>query len=263
MRGKREKNEDACIACKIGDFTFFLAIADGMGGKAGGDIASNLVISSVRDYLQSVFENTVTDSDLKIILEKAFLLSQTAVADNVSLMPELRGMGTTLSVILIHNYNYVWGNIGDSRIYLLHGEKVKLITEDHTYVADYLKSGKKELPQNILSQYNNMVTRIVDGGTDRPDIYPSMKECERLTEGDILLICSDGLVVDKTSDMSQKLREIINKKSSLRRIVKKLINWALDNGSDDNVTIVIGKYGSFRDEDSEEDPKTIRIVLEK
>jgi len=260
-KGKREVNEDSCTAQKIGDETYFLSVADGMGGKKGGEIASKLVISNISKYLEKTFKNDISDDDLKGILAEAFFIAQNAISNFTINNPNLKGMGTTLSLVLIHNKSYVWGNVGDSRIYLIKDTDIKLITEDHTYISDYLKSGRQELPAKILASYSNIVTRIIDGGKDEPDIYPSIKKCNLLEEGSIFLLCSDGLIIDKSIDLSHIFYNIISKNGSLRRISKNLVKWALENGSDDNISVVFGKYGTSSNRKDDDDFKTVRIVL--
>jgi len=173
-KGKRENNEDSCTVLKIADDTYVLAVADGLGGKEGGEIASKLVISSVSEYFINAFKKSVSEDDLKGILEEAFVCAQKSISDYTCNSAELKGMGTTLTVLLLHEKKYVWGNIGDSRLYLMQKDEVDQITNDHTYIADYMKSGGEELPNTVLSQYRNIITRKVDGGDDKPDIYPKV-----------------------------------------------------------------------------------------
>jgi len=200
VKGLRSHNEDNCVAHRISRDTFFLAVADGMGGKAGGELASRLAISSVIEYLNTEFKDARKEKNLKAILEKSFLIAQTAIADHNATLPGLRGMGTTLTALLIDHNRYVWGNLGDSRIYILTEGKLHLITEDHTYLQDFLIKQKKELPQNIINQYKNVVTKIIDGGIDKPDVFPSGKDWNELKQGDLFILCSDGLIIDKMEE---------------------------------------------------------------
>jgi serine/threonine protein phosphatase PrpC len=241
-KGKRENNEDAYAALSIGNTAFLLAIADGIGGKDGGEIASKIVISAISEYFINTFKNNGSGINLKNSLGNAFLLAQATISDYIIKSPELKGMGTTLTVLLLDDKKYVWGNIGDSRLYLIQNEGINLITVDHTHIADYLKSGGEELPKKVLDHYGNIITRIVDGGNDTPDIYPLDNECNLLQEDDIFLLCSDGLIVDKTIDMGHFFSHIIKKNIPLSKISDNLVKWALENGSDDNISIVLGAY---------------------
>jgi serine/threonine protein phosphatase PrpC len=259
-KGLRSHNEDNCVAHRIGRDTFILAVADGMGGKAGGELASRLAISSVIEYLDTEFKDTRKEKNLKVILEKSFLVAQNAIADHNASHPDLRGMGTTLTALLIDHNRYVWGNLGDSRIYMLTEGKLNLITEDHTYLRDFIIKQKKELPQSIINQYKNVVTKIIDGGVDKPDVFPSDKEWNELKQGDLFLLCSDGLIVDKMGDLTRIFKEIIGSNANLKDISKKLVEWALENGSDDNISVVLGLSGHMKKILPDEEYKTIRIV---
>jgi len=260
VQGLRNHNEDNCVAHRIGKETFFLAVADGMGGKAGGELASKLALSSVIEFLNTEFKDTKKDKNLKSILEKSFLIAQTAIADHNVSNPALRGMGTTMTAVLVDHNKYAWANLGDSRTYLLSEGKLRLITEDHTYIHDFYKSQNKELPQAIINQYKNVVTKIIDGGIDRPDIFPSGNDLGVIREGDLFLLCSDGLIIDKIGDLTKNFVEIIGRNTNLRDISRKLIEWALENGSDDNISVVLGLWGSMQKILPDEDYKTIRII---
>lgn len=87
-----------------------------------------------------------------------------------------------------------------------------------------------------------------------------MGDYEVLNKGDIFLLCSDGLIIDKTKDYSELLEEIIFNGKSLKKITKELITWALNNGSDDNISVVIGRFGPIKRQKSLEDDNTIRIL---
>jgi serine/threonine protein phosphatase PrpC len=258
--GKRVNNEDACTALKIANDTYILAVADGLGGNEGGGVASKLVISSVSEYLSNIFKNNISENDLKGILEDAFIIAQKSISDFTFNSSEYKGMGTTLTILLLHEKKYVWGNIGDSRLYLMQNDEVKQMTNDHTYIADYIKSGGEELPQTVLSHYSNIITRKVDGGIDKPDIYPSENKSKALEEEDIFLLCTDGMIVNKSVDMGDILKKFLKKKSSMREISDKLIKWALENGSNDNVSVVIGKYTMTKEIPGIEDYITLKLA---
>ena len=237
-----------------------MAIADGMGGMKGGDVASKSVLLSVIDFLKKEINRKDLQINPKELLKKSFLVGQTCIADKIASNPQLKGMGTTLTAVLIIDGKYVWGNLGDSRIYLLSDGNMQQITEDHSYIQEYIRNYKNEVSNPILTQYKNIVTRIIDGGLDKPDIYPEEVEYEIIKRGDMFLLCSDGLIIDKTKDYSGFFKEIIYSKKSIKRTARELIKWALDNGSDDNISIVLGRYGNLLKRKSTEDDNTVRIL---
>ena len=271
-KGRRTSNQDACIALKLLRNTYLLAIADGMGGVAGGEIASNLVIESIKNYLRLAFKKGINPSQLKGVLKESFMIAQDVLREEIEKDPQLEGFGTTLTVVLIHNQHYVYGNIGDSRIYLYLNGVMEQISEDHSYVQDYLNSNDGKLPNNVLNKYGNYVTRIIDGGQDKPDIFPFEKDFGELHKGDLFLLCSDGLIIDKTHSHADIFTEILTNQRSLKKSANHLVKWAFENGSDDNISVVLGLVKSVSNkkfiiennsEESEEDFKTSRIDKEE
>lgn len=271
VKGRRDQNEDNCLAVKLDKGVYFLAVADGMGGMSGGNIASKIVLSAIEEYLRNDIKKSGNNEKLKDILSKAFLIGQTRVADYIRINSKFRGMGTTLTAVLIQDRRYAWANIGDSRIYLLSNWQMKLITEDHSYIQDYIKNFKKEIPETIISQYKNIVTKVIDGGLDKPDIYPENGDSENLKEGDLFLLCSDGLIIDKVKDYSGLFFDFFDHKKALKKIARNLVDWALYNGSEDNVSVVLGKYGSIKKGEidtplinqTDDDLQTVRILTTK
>lgn len=266
--GIRKQNEDNCISLKLGDGTFFLAVADGMGGIAGGEIASKIVLESIEEFLKHDLMQSENPEKLKDILLKAYIIGQTAIADHVRANPVMKGMGTTLTCVLIKNNKYAWANLGDSRIYLFSDGNMKQITEDHSYIQDYLKKYNNELPVAILAQYRNIVTKVIDGGIDKPDLFPENSDSSDLKKGDSFLLCSDGLIIDKLKDYSGFFASHLKHRKKLQSIARKMVEWAKENGSDDNITVVLGKVKSVGKkradpEDSkpeEENLDTVRIL---
>jgi PPM family protein phosphatase len=268
VTGRRNQNEDNCLALKLDKGVYFLAVADGMGGIAGGQIASKIVLSAIEEYLKHDLQRSENPDNLKDVLSKAFVIGQTTVADHIKSHPEFKGMGTTLTAVLIRDGKYAWANLGDSRIYLRSDGQLKLITEDHSYIHDYFKNFNKELPETIISQYKNIVTKVIDGNLDKPDIYPEKGDSEYLKEGDLFLLCSDGLIIDKVKDYSGFFINFLNRKKSLKTIARKMVDWALDNGSDDNISVVLAMPGFFYNGEvenslaieQEDDMQTVRIL---
>ena len=215
-----------------------------------------------RIILRNEFLKNGKKHNLREYLEKAFLAAQTALSDKIAACPELKGMGTTLTALLLDDGKYVWGNIGDSRMYLMSDGRMKLMTEDHSYIQDFFRNHNKEPPHSVLAQYSNIVTRIIDGGTDQPDIYPFKTDLAILKEGDFFLLCSDGLITDKTIDHHTYFEDVVVKNKTLRTIAQKLVDSALENGSDDNITVVLGLFGDLIIKPPEDDFKTIRIIVD-
>jgi protein phosphatase len=245
FKGRRDNNQDSCDAYKIKEGVYFLAVADGMGGTVGGQIASQLVLNEAKKILAEEFKNKVLISELKPIIERIFLLAQVAISKRVKLEPELNGMGTTLTCVLVNGDKYVWGNLGDSRIYLLSSNELKQITIDHTYVQDFLNDPNNSPSKNLVEKFGNYLMKSLDGGNDEADIYPKNKNFEILRNGEIFLLCSDGLINDKSNLDTTVFRECITSTPSIKEAAPKLISYAFQNGSKDNITCVLAEYGKL------------------
>ena len=216
----RNNNEDSVYAGPR-----LLAIADGMGGHAGGEVASKIVIGAVEELdedrpiadLITTLRNTVDDASVA--------LAQ-AVAENRT----LEGMGTTLTAIRFAGSRIALVHVGDSRAYLMRGGQLAQITHDDTYVQSLVDSGKLTAEEASHHPRRSMILRALDGSAVDPDI--SIREA-RL--GDRYLLCSDGL-----SDVvtASTLLEALSS-GSPQECADRLIELALRGGGPDNVTCIV------------------------
>lgn len=246
IKGRRETNQDTCLIFKPREDVLFLAVADGMGGVAGGQIASQTVIECCKNILSDYFKSDVKPSQLKEILIHLFNQAQKSVKRKVEEDPQLRGMGTTLACVLILNDKYVWGNIGDSRIYQISNSKISQITSDHTHMQDFLNQHNVKISDKMLSNYGHYLTRSIDGGTDEADILPDVVPYEELKEGDTFLLCSDGLITNKVEKDEENILKYLSATKNLEEAAENLIGRAFTNGSSDNISIVLCEYGSVK-----------------
>ena len=222
----RSGNEDAGLAS-----TRVLAVADGMGGHAAGEVASSAVIQTVKNSLQDL--PSQSDEIEKWIVENVNE-AHSRVGDLIVEDPNRRGMGTTLSVLIACDDSVVFGHIGDSRIYRLRGRALKQITRDHTYVQTLVDSGEISIQEASVHPRRNLLMRAIDGVHD---VSMDIKTLE-VEVGDRFLVCSDGL----TGVMSnENIAEVLSQ-SDLTYAVSTLIDLALAAGAPDNVTIVVGEY---------------------
>ena len=227
---KRRMNQDYVFATDqaIGTLPNLFLLADGMGGHKAGDYASRFAVEEVKQYISDA------PKDLPSIQ-----LIQDAISDvnqrlyKLSLEDEnLNGMGTTLVTAFIEGNNLTVGNIGDSRAYLIHGNSIRQITRDHSYVEEMIRRGFMRRGSMDYLNSRNIITRAV--GIE-PAVNADFFEVE-LTEGDFLLMCSDGLtnMVDNES-----IRNIIRERSSVSEKVQALIDMANINGGKDNIGIIL------------------------
>ncbi|HEX6468534.1 MAG TPA: protein phosphatase 2C domain-containing protein [Streptosporangiaceae bacterium] len=212
----RENNEDSAYAG-----AHLLAVADGMGGYAGGEVASATVIGALRP-----FDAKVPAADLSRTLGDAVAKAHARLCSVVDDRPDLGRMGTTLTAMLWSGAQVALAHIGDSRCYLLRGGELAQLTADHT-MDQLLGEGAGGMPQ-----LSHVLFRVLDGRQDRtPDL--TMRTAE---VGDRYLLCSDGLT-DAVPD--EVIAEVLGAGGEPADAVRRLIDRANEAGGPDNVTCVI------------------------
>lgn len=243
--GKRENNEDNYCIERIGERYIIFAVADGMGGMAAGETASSIAIETLRRVIhEQVVENEKTD--MKITLGKSYAKIQQEIDSAITVDPSLSGMGTTLISAVIDDQNKLtYANIGDSRLYLLQKGKLTQITRDHSYVQEFREKNNGVVSQHILQNYSNFLTRSLDGGNELPDIYPDDSNHLTLEEGSILLLCSDGLILNSDQE-EETIKKIIIGNKILEFAARELVLNALARGSKDNITVVLFEFGRHK-----------------
>lgn len=218
----REGNEDAAFAGKR-----LLAVADGMGGHAAGEVASAAVIAA----LEQLDDLGVNAGDPREALQEAVQEANVVLRDMVDADHELHGMGTTVTAVLADGA-YAWlAHVGDSRAYLLRDGELRQLTHDHTFVQQLVDEGRITAQDAQSHPQRNYITRALDGregmelDLERLDVRP----------GDRLLLCSDGLsgVVSNAS-----IKEVLDD-ATPDEAVARLVDLALRAGGPDNVTCIV------------------------
>lgn len=241
QRGKREVNQDAFLSKQLTSDIYIFAVADGMGGVNGGERASEIVISvleeSVIGSLDKIydFEDGVTRA-----LEKAISDIQNAIAEDVEDKAEFKGMGSTLTAMLLVGNKYAYCNIGDSRIYKFSEQGLESLTVDHSYVQEILsKKDVPELTEEFLNRHDNVITRVLNGGQDIADHYPLDEIDFQDSSFHEFLLCSDGLILEKRKDPHYITRLLSEGKGNLEEACLRLSNYAYEQGSTDNITCIL------------------------
>jgi protein phosphatase len=243
--GRRKNNQDSCKIVKPSRNSIFLAVADGMGGAAGGEIASKLVLNTAERILKKKFAEEVRPEQLKEILSRIYYHSQIDISKKIEENPDLRGMGTTLTCVLILDDKFVWGNIGDSRIYWYTNSELKQLSIDHTHVQEYIDKYGKDMSENFIENHGHILTRALNGGNHEPDIFPESELYESYKTGEAFILCSDGLILDQSDQASQSLSDYIIGSKKLKDAAENLISHAYNEGSDDNITVVLCSNGKL------------------
>lgn len=242
VTGKRSTNQDDCILYTHNNEITLLAVADGMGGHKGGETASQIAIETTISTLINLFDKG--ERDLKKVLSSIYSNSDKAINEHAESNPDYIGMGTTLSCVLIHKDMYAWANIGDSRIYHFSQGEFRQITKDHTYLQDYIDQFGNNVPDNISAQ-SHFLTRALNGSGDQPDIFPSNDEYMVLQKGEAFLLCSDGLIPQKDFNYNSLFANYLTFYPGPEDAAIELVNHAYNNGSNDNITLIIAEYGAI------------------
>ena len=219
----RKVNEDSYYISADQDV---LAVADGMGGYVGGEIASKTAVKAIAYY----FDNYTFTAPVQ--LEKAVQYANSCILSKTMIDPSLKGMGTTVSLVTLSGERAFWAHVGDSRIYLYHDHELQQISKDHTIVQVLMEKGKITEEEAKDHPKRHVLTRAV--GVDRNLVDSGIFQ---IHHGDRLLLCSDGL----TSFVSQEeLCEALgNTALSEREIINTLFDRVYENGAKDNVTAVL------------------------
>jgi protein phosphatase len=206
-----------------------LAMADGMGGHAGGDIASSVVIGALVD----LDGEALGSSEASRALQRRITSANEELAELVRADPSLHGMGTTLIAILRSQNKLVLAHIGDSRAFLARDGKLTQITKDHSFVQSLVDEGRITEDEAMGHPQRSLVTRVLTGqDDDEPDI--TVREARI---GDRYLIASDGLTDYVATDT---ISDIVNAGDPPGPTADRLVELALKAGAPDNVTIVVG-----------------------
>jgi protein phosphatase len=217
---RRRRNEDNYVVAPP-----LFAVADGMGGAQAGEVASQLAASALEAGDSDGLEGT---SRIDALIQEA----NRRIFDRASTDPSASGMGTTMTVALVDGMTVAIGHVGDSRAYLVRGEQMEQLTEDHSLVNELLKGGKLSAEEAQVHPQRSVITRAV--GTD-PDVDVDGFTIEA-EDGDVFLICSDGL-----SDMveDEEILELVHQnRGDLDKAVKALVSAANRGGGEDNITAV-------------------------
>ena len=205
-------------------------VADGMGGHAAGEVASEMAVQIVLRELKDVTD--VTDGSVTKVLGEALKLANRAIHDRTITEVDKQGMGTTASVLVLADSRYLIGQVGDSRVYLLRDGSLKQVTKDHSYVQEQVDLGNLTPEQARYHPYSNVITRCVGAS---PEVEPDLYAGEART-GDVFLVASDGLtgMVD-----DRRLAQLLMSRAEPERKVQALISEANGRGGLDNITAIV------------------------
>ncbi len=228
---RRMVNQDYvfCSDDKVGNLPNLFIVADGMGGHNAGDYASRFCVE--------FFTGRIKESDLSspvAMIKAAIQETNDILLSKAKEKTELEGMGTTFVVATIFDSEMYVANIGDSRLYVV-GKEMKQITEDHSLVEAMVKNGELDREEARVHPNKNIITRALGANsTAQPDFFEV-----NLEEGNIVLMCSDGLTNMLEDDQIEEI--IRNNSDDLEKAAETLVKFANQYGGKDNIAIIIIK----------------------
>jgi len=233
----RKHNEDNfLVEPELGLFV----VADGLGGHAAGEVASRIVVDKVGDFIAHTAERDRTwpvEYEVGLSydgnrLKAALLLADQGILNDIQANPERESMGSTVVGCLVQGDRATLVHVGDSRAYLLNGAGIQQVTRDHSWVAEQVENGILTPEEARHHPFRNVITQALGNGGD---LDVAVQEIQ-VKELDRILLCSDGL-----SGMIQDraIWEIVQQAPDMDAASEKLISKAMENGGEDNITVVL------------------------
>ncbi len=221
---KRPENQDRYLVKRIGQDHVLLAIADGMGGEAAGGLASDIAISNM-DRIDR--QMPARPEDLSLLLRDTGNRIIAVTTQN----EDLTGMGTTLTTVLTMDSMAIWAHVGDSRLYHMSNGNLRQITKDHNFVWELIEFGEIT-PEEALK---HPLRHVLDQCLGSPEVKPDFGSL-KLEKGDMLILTTDGLHASISFEL---MNSVLDSSLDLAEMAEILISKAMENGSRDNLSIVL------------------------
>ncbi|MDO4363294.1 Stp1/IreP family PP2C-type Ser/Thr phosphatase [uncultured Eubacterium sp.] len=226
----RENNQDAYAVGELPGEVAWAVVCDGMGGAAGGNIASALAVKVISDKITSSYNERMRDSSIKNLLDSAIAAANIEVYDMAYSRPDLKGMGTTVVAVVVRNNVAYIAHAGDSRAYLVNENGVEQITVDHSLVQNLVDRGEITKEEAEHHPNKNVITRAL-GVDKRIDVDFSEVD---LYENETLILCTDGLSnCVNNSELAEDIKD-----GQYYAFADRLVKRANRNGGNDNITVV-------------------------
>ena len=249
----RKNNEDNFVVCNLttgevgvspslrehdlGPLGSLFMVADGMGGEASGEVASQLAAVTVPKRLYDNLKSlgTVSEANFVILLREAIEYANQIIFQKALANPAYRGMGTTTTASALFGQHLFVGQVGDSRCYLIRNKQITQLTRDQTFL-NYLKDIGAELPADPEKDSRKSILTQAVGSSETLDVKVTYI---RVNQGDRILMCSDGLY---NMVPEADLLEIAGRGDELSENCKALIEKANANGGTDNITVILAEF---------------------
>ena len=218
----RQKNQDYFYISQSLDDVQLYILADGMGGYKGGEVASQMATTCVKNYIENNYKQIPKDRDSLIqLVGSSMEYANMVIYEKSKENKDLEGMGTTLEICLVHNNKVYIGHVGDSRIYRVRKQFIRKLTQDHSYVQKLVKDGKITEEEAEIHPKKNMLMKAIGcSAFVEPDV-----SVKGFLKDDILVMTSDGL-----TNMVTKEKIFNTVQGNIERAPEKLVDQANDNG---------------------------------
>ena len=227
----RSGNEDSAFVSGR-----LIAVADGMGGHAGGEVASKIAIRTLQSLMPMLTDSTIDSDSIEDLLLNSLYTIDSEIGNYAREAVEFRGMGTTLTALLAHNNSIALLHIGDSRCYRLRGNIFEQLSNDHTVIQELLSQGAITETEALDHPQRSVLTQALMGDEN---IVPLLQIYDA-KEGDRYLLCSDGL----SGVLTEREIKTFLKKNDKDVAVKALIDATYVQGAPDNITVLIADVTS-------------------
>jgi PPM family protein phosphatase len=209
-------------------------VADGMGGHEGGQEASRIAVDSIEE----VFSET-PGADLRALLLAGFQIAHERILEYAAGHPELHGMGTTATAIVLRGKELYYAHVGDSRLYLVRGATISRVTHDHSYVGRLVQNGVISAEEAETHPQRHILTAALGAGAEISPETPELPVA--LQKGDVLVLCTDGLWSLLGENEIQGIVTNLDPPAACRALIK----LTRDRGGPDNITVQVLRIGGI------------------
>ncbi|MFN0124023.1 MAG: protein phosphatase 2C domain-containing protein [Blastocatellia bacterium] len=232
----REEENPALLTYGQGYYGALLAVSDGMGGALAGEVASRMAVETVRDRMlqlqaHDTYGRLTFAERMRLAIEEANLI----INDEGTSNPECRGMGATFTSVGVMGDRLYFGQVGDSRAYLVRGNRIIRVTRDQSLVQQLIDMGQLTEDQAENHQYSNVILQAL-GANNHVDVVVNTLP---LRLYDTLLLCSDGLT---RKIQTEELADIIQEAPDLKAACAELVRLANERGGEDNITVIVAQF---------------------
>jgi protein phosphatase len=238
----------------LGQKGLVLVVSDGMGGALAGDVASRMAVDSVREMMLGTEGEEACDPDLDLVecLKNATIYANLAIHLKSQEDSRCAGMGATFTGAAIRGGDLDLVQVGDSRGYVIRKEHIRLATKDQSLVQQLVDVGQISESEAETHMFRNVILQALGAQSDITPVTGRI----HLRQGDVLLLCSDGLSGKLRADDIQQI--VVNCQDDLAKACDALIEEANNRGGEDNITVVLARFHG----DDLEEPATDRITIE-